>query len=341
MGNPTPYIVMARDRPADQGGYAQLTWTWSDLDAGQPNAISSYIVWRSVTAGAAEQALRSGAKLFDREHAGAHPAGRLLRSSGEGTLLQYWEYVGEVPATEQDEYTYDAATPQDSLPGSNPYITFMVDAASATDFRFWSSPPESTYSVDNLAPAPPAPFVGGVAITTLSLHWRANTEPDLAGYRLYRGATPGFTPGPSTLISAQLDTAFAEPAGLPAYYKLSATDVHGNEGAFASLSFELPTGVPARTLPTAPWLGPPSPNPARTATRLTLSLPLAAAVRVSVFDQQGRRIRRLIDARCAAGISPLEWDLTDDRGSAVRPGIYFVWLETGDTRRVARMAVVR
>jgi hypothetical protein len=52
----------------------------------------------------------------------------------------------------------------------------------------------------------PAPIAGAFVAGQTHVHWGANHESDLAGYRLYRGASPGFVPGPASLVSAQPDT---------------------------------------------------------------------------------------------------------------------------------------
>lgn len=67
-----------------------------------------------------------------------------------------------------------------------------------------------------------------------------------------------------------------------------------------------------------------APNPARNVATLRLALPRGDRVRVTVHDVQGR-LRRVI----AAGVLPagdhrFDWDLRDDGGSRVPPGIYFV-----------------
>jgi hypothetical protein len=70
----------------------------------------------------------------------------------------------------------------------------MLEARAGTfpSAQHWFSQPDSGYSVDNVAPFAPAPFQGVYAAGGANLHWRPNTEADLAGYRLYRGPTASF-----------------------------------------------------------------------------------------------------------------------------------------------------
>ncbi len=83
------------------------------------------------------------------------------------------------------------------------------------------------------------------------------------------------------------------------------------------------------------------PSPARTNTRLALSLPTKGLVRVEAVDVSGRRVRMLQDGALSAGPHDLVWDLRDDQGQAVRPGVFFVRAEAGGTTFRRRVVVVR
>jgi len=54
------------------------------------------------------------------------------------------------------------------------------------------------------------------------------------------------------------------------------------------------------------------------------SVAKAGRVQVSIYDVTGRKIRNLADRVFPAGESKLEWDGTDDAGSKVARGVYFV-----------------
>lgn len=77
----------------------------------------------------------------------------------------------------------------------------------------------------------------------------------------------------------------------------------------------------------------PRPNPARGAIRLRFSLPRGARVRLAIYDATGRRVRELTSGEQPGGEHELGWDLRDERGIAVRSGLYFARLEVdGDVR---------
>ncbi len=232
------------------------------------------------------------------------------------------------------------ATTGDSIGSGNPYTTFMVDAV-GYGYGYWASPPDSAYSVDNLPPVAPAPFTGTwTASTGTSLFWSANAEADLAGYRLYRGGSPSFVPGPSNLVVQKTSPGFLDAGAPAACYKLSAIDVHGNESAFSLL---VPSGTLAvdNAAPTELALAPIAPNPARANARLEYALPRTGRVALALFDAQGRRVRTLLDGVLPAGRGSVAWDGRDQGGAAVGSGLYFVRLEMEGRVLARRMAYVR
>jgi hypothetical protein len=148
-------------------------------------------------------------------------------------------------------------------------------------------------------------------------------------------------PGPSTLLAVLPDTGYADAAGRPYVYKLTAVDAHGNESAVATL-------VPAGTLdvdggagPAAPAFAPPAPNPAAARTVLRFALPRSGRVRLAVYDAAGRLVRELVDGVRDAGEHADAWDLRDGAGREVGAGLYFVRFESPGGALVRRVAVTR
>ncbi len=222
-----PAIVAVRDVPNDQGGRVFLTWSCT-LDRPDFHDITGYRIWRRVPPGAlSAQGLR------------ALPARR-----ADGTLEPtYWEEIANLHAAQLMNYGFTAPTTQDSLPDSNPYTAFLVQALTTDPLVWFDSPPDSGYSVDNLVPPAPASFVAEYHAGMSNLHWTASRAPDVSFYRLYRGYTVDFVPGPTSLIGTLTDTTFADPTGSEVYcYKLAAVDVHGNTGRYAIIT---PSGATA------------------------------------------------------------------------------------------------
>ena len=179
------------------------------------------------------------------------------------------------------------------------------------------------------------------AARTSLLHWNPNLESDLAGYRLYRGTSVSFAPGPANLVVAQPDTGYADAAGAPYYYKLTAVDVHDNESPVATL---LPSGalaVESGALPRELSFARPEPNPAGGATTLRYAPPRAASVTLAIFDAAGRRVRVLVDGVSTAGKHAQAWDLRDEGGRAVGAGLYIARLDAEDRTLTRRVMALR
>ena len=338
LGDPAPVLRGVRDVSHDQGGHVVVEWDPSHLDAFPDYAIGQYSVWRNVPDASAWVA--DPAAIDRSGTVGAAVTGVKLRRLGAQGTASYWEYVGSLPARGLAGYSSVVPTTSDSLPGANPLTLFMVMAERSGPLAFWESLPDSGYSVDNLAPATPAALTGQYAEGTTRLHWAPNTEPDFAGYRLYRGTSATFDPGPSTLVATPSDTGYADPAGAPCFYRLSARDTHGNESATALVlpagTLDAPAG-PAGALA----LSAPAPNPARERTAMELSLPRPMVVRVTVYDQQGRRVHTLLAGEQPAGRRLVEWDGRDSDGRRVASGLYFVRLLSEEGEIVRRLVAIR
>lgn len=79
---------------------------------------------------------------------------------------------------------------------------------------------------------------------------------------------------------------------------------------------------------TALLLAPSRPNPFSRTTTLRFRLPSAERVELRIVDVSGRVVRRLLNEARQPGWNSIEWDGRDDRGRAVRSGVYFSVLES-------------
>jgi hypothetical protein len=217
----------------DQGGRVMVRWYRSERDGVYGTDVVKYRVWRRAPASLAARAARLAS--------GSRPP------LPAALAIDFWEPVGEVPAVQLPGYALTVPTLQDSLPGSNPYTAVFVQAVTANPSEFVASGVDSGYSVDNLAPAQPAPFVAVYSVDQVALHWLPNHETDLAGYRLHSGNTPGFVPSSGNLIATLSDTGYVDHPGdqAGAFYKLAAVDVHGNVSRYAMVSPSGPTSAMA------------------------------------------------------------------------------------------------
>jgi hypothetical protein len=339
LGNPEPSIAGVRDVPNDQGGQVKVSWSASYLDGAPTYGIDSYWILRSAPPNAVARAVRDGARLMSDPAAEPVPGVRNFLASPKGLTDYAWEYIASQPAFHVSTYSYVAPTTSDSVGAGNPRTAFMVMARSPGGYQWWFSAPDSGYSVDNLPPSAPAPFTGAYSAGATHLHWGANSEIDLAGYRLYRGSSSGFTPGPGNLISAQPDTGYADAGAAGSWYKLSAIDAHGNQSLYATLGPNGTLDAPGGGSFTLA-LSRPSPNPAWLATTIHFALPEAEPVRLAIYDPAGRRVRMLVQGILDAGAHQTSFDLRDDDRNRLAGGLYFVRLETPERSLTTRMVAI-
>ena len=82
------------------------------------------------------------------------------------------------------------------------------------------------------------------------------------------------------------------------------------------------------------------PNLSSGSARVHLTLPHASAVRMSVFDLQGREVARLADGWLAAGAREITWDGRTASGRR-ESGVYFVKAEAAGRAITKRLVVFR
>ena len=121
---------------------------------------------------------------------------------------------------------------------------------------------KSGTTLDSIAPSKVLGLnVTPVSSSRLDLAWTANTEPDLAGYRIYRGNTSGFA------INFTCDVPIAQPtvnsysdtdnlsASTTYYYRVVAVDTSGNIGELSDEGSATTAPVVGDTTPPSKVLG--------------------------------------------------------------------------------------
>lgn len=336
-----PVMAGVGDVPNDQGGQVRVAWYASPLDTDPLfRNIAQYLVFRTVSAPLATT-LERAAPLRSDSPFTALGGRRFLRTSSNAANY-FWEEVGAVTARRLAAYSFLAPTEGDSIVGSNPRTSFMVMALTDYGTSWWVSASDSGYSVDNLAPAAPAPFNGQYGSGSTALYWAPNAEADLAGYRLYRGTSPGFAIGPSSLVASMTETGYTDAAGQPYFYKLVAFDTHGNVSGASLLQ---PGGVlDAGDTPGAlvAHFAAPRPNPVRPggASTLRFAITQAGGVRLTLHDAQGRSVRVLVDGMRGAGEHAVAFDGRAADGRRLAPGLYLARLEAPGLSSTQRLVVI-
>jgi hypothetical protein len=95
---------------------------------------------------------------------------------------------------------------------------------------YLDSQPDSCYSVDNLAPDPPAHLHAVQGSLQVTLSWDASDEPDFDRYAVYRDTVPGFeldAPLDFTPTEGFVDTELPDTDAW--WYVVTSLDINGNE----------------------------------------------------------------------------------------------------------------
>jgi hypothetical protein len=253
-------------------------------------------------------------------------------------MLDGWDYVASVPAHGDSIYSMVVPTLVDSsIAHGLRWSVFKVRATTLMPLTTFLSPADSGYSVDNLPPVPPASFAGTFGGGATHLTWDDNLEADLWYYRLHKGSTEGFVPGPGNLIATRSQPGYDDVGTPGSYYKLAAVDVNGNVSGFALLTPENTAGVgPGGSFELALSIA--GPNPSRNGRLiLDLALPARAPARVDLLDVTGRRVASRELGALGAGRHLV--DLTG--GTRLESGVYVVRLTQDTEVRSTRAVILR
>ena len=168
-------------------------------------------------------------------------------------------------------------------------------------------------------------------------NWTPSPERDLAGYRLwqrYTSADPwgllvDEIPAESTRYAVMMEPPVAQ-VSITAYdfceedneSEHSALAVSIEEVQSVPLDPNLEVGSFARIIP------------------CRFTLPVAADVRLEIYDPSGRRVRVLASARFAPGVHELHWSGTDDEDNRCASGLYFVRLLVHGEESITRKLIL-
>jgi hypothetical protein len=242
-----------------------------------------------------------------------------------------------VPADVEEEYSVVAPTLIDSTESQGVQWSVFMVRARASPGVFFDSPPDSGYSIDNLAPGAPLNLVfNGPEV----LAWEEAPEPDFRHHTVY-GSESAVFDSTATLIAHTVEPTL-DVSGAPfPHYHVTTTDFSGNEGEAASIQGQTVSVAESGAAPRAFALGSARPNPFRAATSIAFDLPRAELVRLTIYDAAGRLVRVAADGLHAAGEHQVSWDGRDRAGRRVAQGIYFARMEAGEFLATQRLLVIR
>jgi hypothetical protein len=82
------------------------------------------------------------------------------------------------------------------------------------------------------------------------------------------------------------------------------------------------------------------PNPAAGSLNISFNIKEQVKTEIKVFDLQGKLIKTLLNTYKSPGKYKLRWDTTDNEGSYVKPGTYFIRIKTGKYIMTKRVIIV-
>jgi hypothetical protein len=332
VGGP-PSITHVDDVGNDQGRNVRLVWLRSSCDTtGATYQVTSYEVHRRQDA--------------NRDGEGKGPGSESTVDGLDGhARIEGWDYVSTVPAHGDDVYQTVAPTLCDSTAeGGVCWSVFLVRAATADPCVYFDSAPDSGYSIDNLAPAPPAGLLADGDESLVTLTWDPSEDGDFDYFAVYRDLDPEFEPGDPIGYTSETTFDDTDPPYAPDWwYKVTAFDFGGNESEPSEEAGVVATIAP-EAIPSRFWLGPAVPTPFPATTQIQYWVPAGeerCTVRLTVYDALGRVVRRLVDGAVSPGSHVATWDGRDDDGAPVASGVYFYSMEAGDYTNRRKAVLLR
>src|SRR5436190_3509364 len=83
------------------------------------------------------------------------------------------------------------------------------------------------------------------------------------------------------------------------------------------------------------------PNPFSHSVIITYSIPQNTKVSLKIYDVMGRSIKTLVNAKVAAGIYNIQWNVSDEKGNAVPAGIYFLRMQAGSYTETKKLMIIK
>ena len=313
-----PGIISIQDIKNDQGRKVKIRFDRSGFDdALAPVPVTSYEAYRRDDAAPALVAT----------------PGNLAMLSTSQLLAAGWTFAGSAPAHGESSYGIDAPTIGDSTITLGQYFsTFYVRAATAATTRFYDSPIDSGYSVDNLAPGVPQNFVYNAG----ELMWNKSSAGDFDYFTVYGYDKDLF--GVATVVDYSVSPSMRVTESPYVYYYVTATDFSGNESKPAKVnSLSGVGGTPkSYVLSVSNY-----PNPFNPRTTVSYTVPSRGVVSVVVYDARGARVTTLFKGERAAGAYSVDWDGRTDDAAVAASGVYFARIEHASGTRSKKMVLLK
>ncbi|MCF7796627.1 MAG: T9SS type A sorting domain-containing protein [Lentisphaeria bacterium] len=115
----------------------------------------------------------------------------------------------------------------------------------------------------------------------------------------------------------------------------------GNAVTFQATVHEPVVSIQPESIPTTYALGNNYPNPFNPSTTIRFALPEAGAVKLVIYDVQGKPVRTLLNRHLSAGHQSVVWQGQNDAGRQVSTGVYFARLEVNGFSKTRKMILMK
>ena len=300
-------ILSIEDIPNDQGGRVYVSFNASFFDDGETTG-QSYSIFRY--------------DYFDNDSSG-------------------WVALSSVDAIGDPSYTFEATTVMDSTSEGDGMTEFKVVAS--MNEGIFHSPPDSGYSIDNIAPGVPTGMQAMAMENSISLSWDMSEAEDFQYFQIERSS---ITAGIDTVVRVELIENTFEDLNLVRNveysYRLAAYDYAGNRSEFTEpVSAILLSVDPFNLIPEVFALHQNYPNPFNPSTQIDYSVPHSGMVTVAVYDITGRLVQMLVNDYMEAGYHTAVWDGMDSAGNTVSAGLYIYSLKSSNTTLTRKMVMMK
>jgi hypothetical protein len=205
-----------------------------------------------------------------------------------------------------------------------------------------SNVPRVDHLLDTAPPATPSGLSATAEPDGVHVSWAANTEPDLAGYHVYRAiaATGPFTRIDGSLVATEAYVDASAPDSASLWYAVTALDATGNESArTAAFRVWLHAGNAVTMQIQAVY-----PNPSGLAVVVTMPVEVPVNgpydARVDILNGAGERVRTLELRGLTPGTNSVTWDGRNDGNRTCAPGVYRAWLQAGGVSQQVKLVRV-
>ena len=255
--------------------------------------------------------------------------GEIVRYGVWEWLEDRWVSLGSIPATQAQNYAFMAHTNADSIEGNINWSKFFVSAHTANPMMYYSSAPDSGYSVDNIIPEIPSVFIAEFNIESKSvvLNWNANADVDFQYYKIYRN---------SELLNVVAEPSFEDFNIVEEVYdyNITAVDIHGNESEL-SATMRVITVDTERIGLSGELSIFNYPNPVQSVTNFKINAQINEHLLLEVYDIQGKRIQQVFDGVAHQTNIEVSFEVND-----LEQGVYY-YILTSDRKSITQKLIIQ